>query len=284
MATLGERLMKPLAIRNILVATDFGTDTVAALKSVFELAALAGSAVHIVHAGIAPPGDDKLDADIANLESKLGRKLEVSVVAGPPAAAITQEANRTGADVIVLGHHRNRAGAPGSTADRVVRTARIPCLILPVPLTLPFATVLVPVDVGNVAGPLDVALTWASALRRRVSRDDAESTRVEVLHIHAGPASDQRELTTRVHDEVSAIRKRLADVAAVNIREHITHDNEIASTILTHADNVEAGLLVLGTRARRMESDPLGSVSSAVVRHATHPVLLVPPEVWQAAP
>jgi nucleotide-binding universal stress UspA family protein len=275
--------MKPLAIRSILVATDFGTDTVPALQSVFELAELAGSTVHVVHAGIAAPGDNRIDANIAKLQSALGREVEVSLLAGSAPAAITEEATRTRADVIVLGHHRNRAGAPGSTADRVVRTARIPCLILPVRLELPLGHVLVPVDVGNVSGPLDVALTWASALRRRKPDNAGESTRVEVLHVHSSNAADAEELEARMHGEVDAIRQRLAHVAAVDIQERVARQDDIPSSIIEHAEQQHSGLLVLGTRAKRIETDPLGSVSSAVVARATRPVLLVPPEVWQSA-
>ena len=274
--------MKPLAIRSILVATDLETDSASALGSIFELADLAGADVHIVHAGLAPAGDDRIGAKVAELRKVLGREVDVSVLGGPAAAAITQEAARTKADVIVLGHHRNLAGAPGSTAYRVIRTARIPCLILPQHLSLPLSTVLVPVDINQVAGPLDVALTWASALRRRKT-DGTEPTRVEVLYVDGGVSADVLDVQRRLQDEVSATRKRVSQIASVQINEHVARESDVPSAILNHAESVDAALLVLGTRAERIESDPLGSVSSAVAMRATRPALLVPPELWQAS-
>lgn len=274
--------MKPLAIRSILVAADLETDMVPALQSIIALSELAGSEMHIVHAGIAAPDDKRINAKINDLQAALGREIGVSVLAGPPASTITQEAARTGADVIVLGRHRNRAGAPGSTADRVVRTSRIPCLILPQALALPLTSVVVPVDINHVAGPLDVALTWASALRRRASGSDGSPTFVDVLHVDVGGSGEETKMQARLQDEVSAIRRQLGDIALVEIRQHMVHHRDVAAAIRDHAERAGAGLLVLGTRARRIESDPLGSVSSAVAMHAARPVLLVPPEHWQS--
>ena len=274
--------MRPLAIRNILVATDFEADSAVALESVFELAGLAGSQVHIVHAGIAAPGDQRIPKQIAELEAALNRSLDVSLLAGPPAAAITQEATRTQADVIVLGHHRSHAGAPGSTADRVVRSARIPCLILPKRLALPLSTVLVPVDISAVPGLLDVALTWASALRRRSPGSEGGSTRVEVLYVQGSDGDGQAE--SRLDGAVKETRERLAHITPVDIAARVVRAADVPATILSHAEQSNAAMLVIGTRAKRIDTDPLGSVSSAVVSEASRPVLLVPPELWRAGP
>ncbi len=276
--------MKPLALRNILVATDLGTDMLPALKSAIELAELAGAELHVVHAGEAHAQHqrDRLGKQIEALSAALGQDLEVSLLAGPPAAAITQEAVRTQADVIVLGRHRNRAGSLGSTADRVVRTARVPCLILPVELTLPLASVLVPVDIRSAPGPLSIALTWASALRRRVPHQQGTPTRVEALYVHSDPSANEPELESQLRAEVSAIEQRVAKIAGIGIEHHVDRDENVAAAILQQAEKRDATLLVLGTRGKRITTDPLGSVSSAVTADATRPILLVPPEVWRA--
>ncbi|HEX6063235.1 MAG TPA: universal stress protein, partial [Longimicrobiales bacterium] len=172
------------------------------------------------------------------------------------------------------------AGSPGSTADRVVRTARIPCLVLPEPLTLPLPSLLVPVDLNNASGPMRVALSWAAALRRRPPFDRTSPTRVDVLHINPGSEPDES-LQTRLRDEIRALQRTI-DVAHVNVECHVQHHEDIPAAILEAARAPDGALLVLGTRAQRVASDVLGSVSSTVTRQLTRPLLLVPPEVWRA--
>jgi nucleotide-binding universal stress UspA family protein len=204
----------------------------------------------------------------------------MTVLAGPAAALITQEAARTEADVIILGGHRGRT--PGSTAERVVRTAHISCLIVPDHLELPLNSVLVPVDTTEAArGTLAVGLTWASALRRRGAAN-AAATAVQVLHVmQEDPHRDETKLASKLRAEVTEISTGLADVAGVAIEQGVAASRDVPGTILREAEKREADLIVLGTRAERIENDPLGSVSSAVVKSAATPILLVPPEVWR---
>jgi nucleotide-binding universal stress UspA family protein len=274
--------MKPLALHSILVATDLSEDMAPALVSAGELAALTGAQLNIVHAIEEQAERDQLADKLTRLNQLAGRELDISILAGPAAAVITQEAIRTRADVIVVGRHRSRAGRPGSTADRVVRTSRIPCLILCRPLSLPFSTVLVPVDLANATGPLAVALTWASALRRR-SHSAEEQTQVEVLHVQTANEINPEELDQRLRAELAKIKQGTAQFAGVQITQRLAESADVPGSIADQAERPEIDLLVMGTRARRIESDPLGSVTSAVAQRATCPLLLVPPEVWRSA-
>src|SRR5690606_40827742 len=100
--------------------------------------------------------------------------------------AIRERAEAVAADLIVLGPHRRHAVGDrflGSTADRVIRTAEAPCLIVRGPLSLPLRRVLVPVDLsGPALGALDVALAWGHALGP-LEEDGARDSRVVVLHV-----------------------------------------------------------------------------------------------------
>src|SRR5262245_30895462 len=157
--------MKPLALRHILVATDLSPNSLLAVENAQQLAGLCGAELHVLH--VAETLDDPKAAEqrVTEALGKAAKKLDVNVMTGPAGPLITQEAARCEADVIVLGGHRRQPGAPGSTADFVVRTAHVSCLILPATLTLPLRSVLVPVDANDTAhGALIVALTWASAL------------------------------------------------------------------------------------------------------------------------
>lgn len=275
--------MKPLALHKILIATDLTPEMLPALHSARRLAELSGASLHIIHCIEDGAGAEDLDARIAAHIADAGVPIEVRVLTGPAGALITQEAARTTADVIVLGRHRNRAGQPGSTADRVVRTAQTSCLVLPVELPLPLSSVLVPLDVTEAArGELEVALTWASALRRRAATGDA-STRIFALHVRGEGAGDDSGPRERLREEIVAIRNRFAHAAGVDIEPQLETGSDIARTIIANAESSTADLIVIGTRGNRIADDPLGSVSSGVVRDARTPILLVPPEVWRVA-
>ena len=276
--------MKPLVLRKILFATDLGADTLPAMRTARRLAELWDAALDVVYAKDGAPHDADLDDRIREWVEQTGGPIDVQVLSGPAGALITQEAARTQADVIVLGRHRNRAGNPGSTADRVVRTAHVPCLILSQEMTLPLESVLVPVDVSEAArGELHVALTWASALRARGTRGSKSATRAHALYVRPDGSDDQGEnARSLLRAEITAIRDRLADIAGIAIDEHVA-SGDIAPVILEQAEAKNADLIVLATRGTRIADDPLGSVSSAVVKVATRPVLLVPPEIWAAA-
>lgn len=62
----------------------------------------------------------------------------------------------------------------------------------------------------------------------------------------------------------------------VDVREE-RNDSSVWQTILNAADAVDAELIVVGTRGTTaVESDLLGSVSNALVRHSGRPVVVVP--------
>jgi nucleotide-binding universal stress UspA family protein len=272
--------MKPLALRNILVATDLDPEAVASIDSAIRLAELSGAQLHVLHARETPAHDDETAAQIAEVQSRFEQHFEVNLLTGPPAALITQEAARTQADVIVLGRHRRRSGHMGSTADRVVRIARTPCLVLPDMLTLPLTTVLVPIDVQQSAGALAVGLTWASALRQRADAHSGSVTRLVALYVQPDESAPD-DVRAQLQRKTASVQHRFAQIAGVAIEQQIERHHDIPDAILTQARNQSAQLTVIGTRGKRIDTDPLGSVSSAVVKRSDRPVLLVPPEAWE---
>ena len=273
--------MRPLSLRKILVATDLSDAMMPALHTAAELAALADARLHIVHGGEQPASNGDLRTHL----SKAGMSLEAignaRSVDGPAATAIVQEAFRLEADVIVMGpHQQKRAGSIGATADRVVRAAPVPCLILPRPLQLPLAKVLVPVEAAETArGPLAVGLTWASALRQR--GHNGEGTSVVALHV-TPISADNSAAVRQVEQEVDTVRQHFASLAGVALRQAVKPSDRPPEVILKYCESEHVDLVVLGTRAEWSPHDTmLGSVSSAVVARATTPVLLVPPGLWR---
>jgi nucleotide-binding universal stress UspA family protein len=142
--------------RRILVATDFSEHADAALALALDLAERVGASVTVLHSyhavipkavppsggGFRMPGsvarelrDQAREAveRLARERSRPGLELEGVAVEAPPAFAITSEAGRMPADLIVMGA-RGRSGLRrallGSVAAKVLRTA--PCPVLTV--------------------------------------------------------------------------------------------------------------------------------------------------------
>lgn len=124
----------PLAVRQILFATDFSESSDAAARVARDYARHFGALLHLVH--VAWPGADRsMPPSLSALANELRGDVPVrtAVESGSPAIQIVRYAARHGIDLIVLGTH-GRTGVSrsllGSVAERVVRTA--PCPVLTV--------------------------------------------------------------------------------------------------------------------------------------------------------
>ena len=144
-----------IAVKSILVATDFGEASGAALAYGRELARTFGATLHVLHVAddvYVRLGGDAYMAVLPELQKDLEvaaqRQLDELLVDNDPiplpvkkavltssatAGAIVQYARDLGIDLIVVGTHGRGAVAHlfmGSVAERVVRTA--PCPVLTV--------------------------------------------------------------------------------------------------------------------------------------------------------
>lgn len=269
--------MHLLVLQNVLAAADLEGNAATAISTAAELARLAGAELHVVHAaaetGAGP--ERALAAAVRDAAPLAAASTEVD--AGPAWDVVAGAAERANADVIVLGPHRGRPGedrALGGTADRVVRAAEVPCLVAVSELRLPLRNVLVPIDLSEAArGALGVALAWASALRRP-GAEGAERTCLTVLHVVESGESEGR--LDALRREVEGVRRRVAGFAGVRVEEVEERAGDAAEGILRRAAAEQSDLVVMGTRGRGGAGDMLGSVSSAVLRDAGCPVLLVP--------
>ena len=142
-----------IALKNILVATDFGEASDAAVAYGRELARSFGATLHVLHVAddvyVRLGGDayvavlPELQKDIENAAHKSLDQLLVDndpnplpvkkavITSSSTASAIVQYAADAGIDLIVVGTHGRGAMAHllmGSVAERIVRTARCPVL------------------------------------------------------------------------------------------------------------------------------------------------------------
>lgn len=139
-----------VAIRQILCAIDLSEISAFALTYAVEFARTAGAKVTALHVVQTPPGvfleETGMDYSPAGLSKKeestlrdlirrsaQGDEMAVTIVSGHPALQIVEQAQRIGADLIVIGTH-GRTGFRhmllGSVAERVLRLSPVPVLTL----------------------------------------------------------------------------------------------------------------------------------------------------------
>jgi nucleotide-binding universal stress UspA family protein len=146
--------------KKILMATDFGPESDAALARAVDLARQLGGSIHLLHVVRDPMTvlgapesygidwqklrDELVSKSRADLEQIASRYKEVvlatDVIIDRPADAIVRRARDVGADLIVMGTHGRGAVGHlflGSVAERVLRQA--PCPVMTVRAVAPQA-------------------------------------------------------------------------------------------------------------------------------------------------
>ena len=136
--------------KKILVATDGSANSLAAAEEAIKIARSMGSSVYAVYvvdtsvlnsaslgegesfiySSLKDEGTKAVD-QIKSMAS--GVRVETQVIEGKPASAITDFASKNGIDLIVVGSQgksKIEALLLGSVADRVLRTAACPVLVV----------------------------------------------------------------------------------------------------------------------------------------------------------
>jgi nucleotide-binding universal stress UspA family protein len=291
--------MRRLPLRSVLVATDLTAESDELVRSAATLARQVGARLHLVHA-VEPPAwrADGFGSDVLFMQRSIHearsaledqiRRTASGLAPGPTRTvayerahtAILQRAKELEVDLLIIGAHRGGLARRvlGTTADRIVRSAATPCLVLPRPLRMPLERVLVPTDFSAQAREaLQVSLAWGGALGGQDG-----SIRVRVLHV--APALQQpglhgREASTLgIEDDIRSVSSAWRGPAETVLEPRAVLADDPADQVLREADDFEADLLVLGTHGHGALGRALiGSVSSEVARLSPRPVLLVPP-------
>lgn len=299
--------MPSVDIRAVLAATDLTEDSDEVLRAAAALAAAAGASLHVIHAfdleltaypeldgaptfpGRIARAEETLAAQLARVLPDGVRAASGTVVVYVAHRAILDRAADVRADVIVLGPHRGRASADrllGTTADRVIRSAACPCLVVRGPLTLPLRRVVVPLDLSDPArGALATAAGWVEAFGARDPDLALPDVELDVVHVvpRLFAAEDlpvnRATIGPRLHRDVEEV---LAEHAfGVSVREELVWGDGPAEEIVRYARERQARLVVLATHGHgALKRALIGSVASAVARAAPCPVLLVPPSRW----
>lgn len=295
------------SLRSILVATDLGESSEEVVRSAATLAAAVGAELHVLHALDldSPPYGLEKDGPILSFPERIeyaehrvdetvrrvvppGVGFHTRVINYTPHKAILDYAAGISAELIVLGPHGSGGiGTPflGTTADRVIRAAEVPCLIVRGPLTLPPRQVGVPVDFSEPGrSALDVALRWVPRLANAPDPDLARRPELRVFHVGwtvariDSPALPKEEVLPRLQQEVKEALHRTGVSVEPRIRTEVVWDVNPAAAITRFAREEGFDLLILGTHGYGgLKRFLIGSVASGVAREAPCPVLLVPP-------
>jgi nucleotide-binding universal stress UspA family protein len=210
----------------------------------------------------------------------------IEVVDGDAVDVLLHVAEREQAALVVMGA-RGVGGRPelalGSTSLRVLQAARVPALVVPDAAPAGMGAsglrhVLVGIDrspaslaalevaaelTGMLGGSLSVVEAFDFDPPFPLGPSAAETSRGEEHALQRTAAA--------VEELVRQIRERGVAVQVV------VRSGEPAATLLQVADDVEAELVVVGTRGGGDPADPLlGSVARSVVAHGRRPTLVVP--------
>ena len=296
-----------MQVNSILVASDLSEASDAVVKAAGAMAAAEGAALHVIHAFDIPLTGESIYGEtsprtfidrVARVEAALDEQIARTVDATVEVAsrcveiyvahkAIADRAETIEADLIVVGAHSHRRMGDdllGSTADRVIRSADVPVLVVRAPLRLPLRRVLAPVDSSPAAlGSLRVAMQWSLAL-------GGGPTEPALRVVHLIPRAldipefsvEPGAVAARLRTEVEAARAAVEGAAGLTVHEDALWADSIVDEIVRLAGNEGTDLIVIGTHGQGMlKRFLIGSVASGVARRAPCAVMLVPPSLWK---
>ena len=294
-----------IRIDMVLIGTSLGEESDQVVRSGLAVARAAGARAFLVHAAQPEPqlvgyevgAGPLLDLEqIAQGEEELRRQIERLGAGGPdlvgskvkigaPHRILIETAEETGADLIVVGATGSGPFAAellGSTADRVLRKAPCPVLIVRGELPVPPRRVLAPVDLSTLSGD---SFRYGLQMLARL----AGSAEVQVRAVHALSLLDALAFRQRTGMSV----EQAAQHVGAHLQRFVLENRSdlpftVETTVLPGEPRFEilreveehpVDLLILGTHGRGgMDRLVLGSVASTVARKAPCSVLVISPE------
>ena len=120
-------------IEKVLVAYDGGTSAMKAVDHIARSPLFAGLKVHVVTVGHATPEVKKALEDARALLQAAGIEAETGVIAGQPETALGKLVEEADFDMVVMGaygHSRIRSLIIGSTTTEMVRSCKVPVVLM----------------------------------------------------------------------------------------------------------------------------------------------------------
>jgi len=274
-----------------------------ALAVALDLAARTGAHLVVVHAfelpqlfsmspGIEmafPEGSEEYRAQVQHrLESFVRAQrgaagAECHALPGPAPHVLAEVAERVRADVLVVGAARAsrlEQKILGTTAQRVLRSARVPVLVVRSSVRWPAERVLLTSDLSDLSAAVHERAMEVLGAAYPLEEFDFHSLLVLMFGV-APPLSRE----TLLHGARSELERFLAERRrGARPPLPVVRMGDAAREIVAEAGVWGADLLVLGTHARRgVPRLWLGSVAEACMRDAPCNILAIPPEPVDAA-
>jgi nucleotide-binding universal stress UspA family protein len=295
-------------IETVLIGTSLNPASDEVVRTGLKVARAAGARVVLAHAYSMQPayegvpfasaasmgetmeaGRQALRRLMTSQADRVGLKAEelagMLLEPGPAHQMIMEAARRKGVDLIVVGATETPLLSKlfGSTADRVVRKAACPVLVVRREMPMPPTRVLLPVDLSFLsAEALREGLNVVAALSR-----DASASLPEVEALYVVTELDRRLFATEEaparaeehsREEMRLFLDRHAADSPLRVAPRIA-TGYVEDEILLRVREWEPALVVIGTHGRSgFERFLLGSVAARVIRDGGVNVLVVPPE------
>ena len=286
-----ETIEKPLALKTLIVASDFSTGSSLALSYATEIAKAFGSEIILAH--IQPPESvgDKMDDDLAAARSERlddlqdldilvnglrsqGIKSSYIVRTGSPADLLVQVAAERKPDLLLMGAYgfntANRSTL-GSTAEYVLRSLHCPVLLVgPSIKERPNH----PTRLSEIvfASALPEEQHSAQVLVRELARKFAGH--IHIVHVEppaatAEPRAHLRDLEMK-EEKIADSFRRNGVGSSWTLRFGAQSDHILEQTRLVSADLVCFGIAHPATSPSQM------GILTTIIRSATCPILTVP--------
>lgn len=269
-----------ISLRSILVATDLSIDSDVPLHAAAHLARQADASLHVVHVASEWEAHDPVPQEL--LEAQVTRALSdadvatVDVVHDRPFHGILVQAAKVHADLVVLGRTQQSAMSnriTSTTAERIVKSSDLPCLIVKTPIARSFDHYGVLLD-GAVSdrGSVDLLSAWLSYF----------SVDPSLTFLH-NVASDPSNGSAAMQATRQYVNDRLAERGKVSFHGLEGADTRSAAVEWAQKSAVEG---LVATTSARTGVDRLwsGSRAARLIQEAPCSVLLVPTNFWRRSP
>jgi nucleotide-binding universal stress UspA family protein len=297
-------------LRLVLVGTSLGAESDAVGRAGLAVARAAKAQIYLIHAAPSrhPLGHYPEGAALAEIQGAIGaceatlrQQIErlgiapeelagVAVHTGAPHRVLVEAARKLRAGLIVVGATENGplgAELLGSTADRVLRKALAPVLVVRGELPVPLHRVLAPVDLSTLSA--DAFRCGLNVLGQIAAPDLQVRTMYAVGLLETLAARQDESFETAARKAEGSAREELRRFVLENRPEIPVHletavvRGEARQEILDELAKAPADLVLLGTHGRGgLDRLVLGSVAATVARKAPCSILMVSPDAAMA--
>lgn len=292
-------------ITKILFPTDFSDVAASALAAAGDIAKKFGAEVHLVsvvdpqiyaYAGYVSmlSNEEMLEGPRKRMEALElpanfeGLTVHREVIEGYVDEAVADYAKHNSVDLVVMSSHSRSKVARfflGSVADRVMRSAPCPVLLLRGPDPAEQSPSFALDAVSTIVAPCDFSTASEEAYRRACMLAQPYGATVHLVHaLDLGALSllgvdfDEIALNTATERAKEHLQRVASTVEGANVVQSVI-EGDPSEVVIEYAKKVNADLCVMGnTRRSEMGKLFLGSVTDTVARSTHLPVWIEPVE------